>query len=312
MYIGFIAKLNCEKKELSVRIEKIDRLIDMLRELDGPSELVGPGREPPEPPDERTPARTNRAAKKPKNITVTLAGRKKSLYKGVSPTKPTLAGVVRFNAVYWDGKKKRAISLGTYARELEAAAVYQDHAGNKAKAAEYRRMDKQQMSVDPEPPGTDMAKPKHVAGHRGPLKKVSRYKGVSLCKQRKNGRQKWRVQFCDKGKVVSLGAYHTELEAAAVYQDHAGNKAKAAEYRNLDRQQQGKQDNLNTTPDAIRQRRADAAEQAENNPDRTEKVKMVTIYICSHCGIETKSEPVRCNHCDSASFKTQKVPADSV
>jgi len=237
---------------------------------------------------------------------------KKSIYKGVSPTKPTLAGVVRFNAVYWDGKKKRAISLGTYARELEAAAVYQDHAGNKAKAAEYRRMDKQQMSVDPEPPGTDMAKPKHVAGHRGPLKKVSRYKGVSLCKQRKNGRQKWRVQFCDKGKVVSLGAYHTELEAAAVYQDHIGDKGLAAEYRRMDAQQQGKQDNLNTTPDAIRQRRADAAEQAENNPDRTEKVKMVTIWRCSHCKVETKSEPVRCNHCDSASFKTKRVPADSV
>ncbi|MCJ7778854.1 MAG: hypothetical protein MUP16_11145 [Sedimentisphaerales bacterium] len=72
-----------------------------------------------------------------------LSIRKKSQYKGVSPTKPTLAGVVHYNSVIWDGKKKKAISLGVYDSEIEAAAVYQDHIGNKAKAAEYRRMDKQ-------------------------------------------------------------------------------------------------------------------------------------------------------------------------
>jgi len=157
-------------------------------------------------------------------------------------------------------------------------------------------------------------KPEHIAGLRGPRKKASQYKGVSRDSPRKDGSRKWRAQYWDgkKQKPVSLGMFETELLAAAAYQDHAGNKAKAAEYRNLDRQQQGKQDNLNTTPDAIRQRRADAAEQAENNPDRTEKVKMVTIWRCSHCKVETKSEPVRCNHCDSASFKTKRVPADSV
>ena len=164
---------------------------------------------------EKPAAKTVRRTAKPvRKATGKLGKRKKSKYKGVSPAKPTLAGVVRYNAICWDGKKKRAISLGTYDRELEAAAVYQDHIGNKAKAAEYRR---------------------------------------------------------------------------------------------LDRQQQGKQNSTNTTPDAIRQRKADMAEQVENNPDRESKPPLpkLKIWICTHCKMSFKhpTKPLRCPNCDSTSFR---------
>jgi len=149
MYIGIIAKLAGEKKELSARIEKIDHTIELLRELDGPSDPAEP-----EKPEARPVAlrKYNKRKVTPPNPALKATGklgkRKKSQYKGVSPAKPTLSGVVHFNSVYWDGKKKRAISLGTYDRELEAAAVYQDHIGNKEKAAEYRRLDAQQQGLD--------------------------------------------------------------------------------------------------------------------------------------------------------------------
>jgi len=153
MYIGIIAKLNGEKKELSARIEKIDRTIVLLRELDGPSELSEqhrpPEREPLDPPDE-TPARRKykkRKVKKPKpkHIAGLRGPRKKvSKYKGVSRDNPRKDGSRKWRAQYWDGVKKKPVSLGMFERELLAAAAYQDHEGNKAKAAEYRRLDKQQ------------------------------------------------------------------------------------------------------------------------------------------------------------------------
>jgi len=138
---------------------------------------------------------------------------------------------------------------------------------------------------------------KHVAGHRGPLKKVSQHKGVSLCKKRKNGTQKWRVQYYDPStrRIKSLGAYYSEIEAAAVYQDHIGNEVEAARLRALDKQQT-----------------ADMAEQKENNPDRVKADKMVMVWVCSHCRIEWKSKPDSCPNCNSASFKPKKVDADSI
>ena len=138
---------------------------------------------------------------------------------------------------------------------------------------------------------------KHIAGHHGPLKKVSQHKGVSLCKKRKNGTQKWRVQYYDPStrRIKSLGAYYSEIEAAAVYQDHIGNEVEAARLRALDKQQT-----------------ADMAEQKENNPDRVKADKMVMVWVCSRCRIEWKSKPDSCPNCNSASFKPKKVDADSI
>jgi len=214
MYIGIIAKLNGEKKGLAVRIGKIDHTIELLRELDGPSELSRP--EPPDPIEQPDPEKPPRR---------------------------------KYNT---------------------------------------RKIKKE--------------KPQHIAGLRGPRKKASKFKGVSRDGPRKDGSRKWRAQYWDgkKQKPVSLGMFETELLAAAAYQDHDGNKAEAARLRSLDSGQSGRS-----------QQKADIAEQADNNPDR-EKVKIVTIYICSHCNTEWNSKPDRCPHCDSASFKAKKVPADSV
>lgn len=215
MYIGIIANLTGEKNKLMERVEKINCTIDLLRELDGPSELSEPDpgeppeREPLDPPD----------------------------------TKPVT-----------------------------------------------RKYNKRKVTA------VRAKKPKHVAGHRGPLKKASQYKGVSLCKKRKNGTQKWRVQFCGNGKIQSLGSYKTELEAAAVYQDHIGDKAEAKRLRSLD--------SPRSTGSDSRQRKADMAEQRENNPNKPGRSKL-KIWICTHCKMDFKhpTRPLRCPNCDSASFK---------
>ena len=216
MYIGIIAKLAYEKKELSAKIEKIDRTIVLLRELDGPSELSDP-----------------------------------VVKKRDKPEKKNVRGPY----------KKRGITSRKAAERIAGKAV------------------------------------KHIAGHHGPLKKVSQHKGVSLCKKRKNGTQKWRVQYYDPStrRIKSLGAYYSEIEAAAVYQDHIGNEVEAARLRALDKQQT-----------------ADMAEQKENNPDRVKADKMVMVWVCSHCRIEWKSKPDSCPNCNSASFKPKKVDADSI
>jgi len=204
MYIGIIAKLAVKKMDALALIEKIDNAIELLLELDGPSELS----------------------------------------KSTMPAEPV--------------KPKRTC--------------------RKRKAAK------------PEP--------KHVAGHRGPLKKASQYKGVSLCKMRKNGTQKWRVQYYDPsvGKIKSLGAYDTELKAAAAYQDYVGDKAAAAEYRRLDAQQRG----------MARQQAADMAEQVENNPDKPTGKKKDTYYVCDHCKLETLTRPTSCIQCRGASFSKKR------
>lgn len=137
--------------------------------------------------------------------------------------------------------------------------------------------------------------PKHVAGHRGPRNQFSKYKGVTKGPIRKNGKWKYRAHFWDGRKNISLGMFDDDLLAAAAVADRKGDKAEAARLRAM-----------------AGQSAADMDEQAENNPDRPEKVKMVTIYICSHCNTEWKSRPDRCPHCDGATFKTKKVPADSV
>ena len=67
------------------------------------------------------------------------------------------------------------------------------------------------------------------SSRRGPRSK-SRYKGVS--KAKKPG--KFRAQFWDKEKNKNkyLGTFDSELEAAAAYQDHIGNKKEAMRLRN--------------------------------------------------------------------------------
>jgi len=79
-----------------------------------------------------------------------LPPRKKSKYKGVSPLPPTKDGTIKFSATYWDGKKGKSVHMGTFENELNAAAAYQDHIGDKAEAARLRAMVK--------PPDADMAK----------------------------------------------------------------------------------------------------------------------------------------------------------
>lgn len=143
-------------------------------------------------------------------------------------------------------------------------------------------------------------KVKHVAGLLGPKNQSSQYKGVKKSKKPyADGRDRFEVSFYNKQtqKLKYLGSFDNELLAAATYQERAGNKDEAKRLRSLTRQQ-----------------KADMAEQAENNQDKPEPdaKKKVTIYVCSHCKLETKSKPIRCAQCDGASFKPQRVDADSV
>ena len=89
--------------------------------------------------------------------------RKKSQYKGVSPMKPLRSGKIRYQAVYWDGEEKKSRTIGAYDREIEAAAVYQDHIGNKDEANRLRALDKQdradmgeQKENNPDRPGSKL------------------------------------------------------------------------------------------------------------------------------------------------------------
>jgi len=240
---------------------------------------------------------------------------KKSIYKGVSPAKPNSSGVVRYHSTYWDGKKGKAAHLGTFGDELEAAAVYQDHIGDKAEAARLRALAGQSAAEQKIRPGKKMRGkyvrrsgpvardpsnerqassdgPKHIPGLRGPREKASKYKGVSIAKPRKDGTQLWRAQSWENGKLVSLGQFESDLLAAAAYAEHKGEQTEAERLRAL-----------------AGQSSAGMTEQAENNPDRA---RQVTIYICAHCKNEWKSKPDRCPHCDGATFTPKKVDEDKV
>lgn len=60
--------------------------------------------------------------------------RKKSKYKGVSPSKTP----GKFRGQFWDKKNNRNVGLGTFDSELLAAAAYQEAAGNKKEAIRLR------------------------------------------------------------------------------------------------------------------------------------------------------------------------------
>ncbi len=143
--------------------------------------------------------------------------------------------------------------------------------------------------VTPKPKRLSKVRVDHIAGLRGPRNQNSRYKGVSLNKPKKDGTQKFRVQFWN-GKLkknIPLGTFNSELKAAAVYQDHIGNKDEAAKLHGQARQQQ-----------------ADMAEQAENNPDRPPaKKKGKKIWVCKRCGLKYRTDPtkhscIKCQHKD--------------
>jgi len=134
----------------------------------------------------------------------------------------------------------------------------------------------------------------HIAGLRGPRKQASKYKGVSLTKMKADGTQKFRVQFWDgpKKRNIPLGAYESELEAAAVYQDYAGNKAEAQKLRALAKQQ-----------------KSDMVEQADNNPDRPKAKKKMKEWRCKHCGLEVRHPTmpsIGCIQCNSSSYEQIK------
>jgi len=176
MYIGIIAKLAGEKKELSARIEKIDHTIELLRELDGPSDPAEP-----EKPEARPVAlrKYNKRKVTPPNpalkATGKLSKRKKSKYKGVSPLKPNKSGKIRYQAVHWDNKEKKCRTIGVYERELEAAAVYRDHVGDTAKAADYRSLDKQQQGLDKKRQADDTEQAENNPDRPSGKKKVAYY-----------------------------------------------------------------------------------------------------------------------------------------
>ncbi len=75
-----------------------------------------------------------------------ISKRKKSQYKGVSPLKPLKSGKIKYQAVCWDGKNKKCVTIGTYETELEAADAYRDYTGDKAEAAKLRAQAKQQQA----------------------------------------------------------------------------------------------------------------------------------------------------------------------
>jgi len=101
MHIGIIAKLNGEKTELSARIEKINRTIVLLRELDGPSELSE--QDPGEPPELKPPV--------PKAKTK----RKNTKKKPVKPKKPKLTrGQRNFKPTGSTKKNKRSYGTNEY------------------------------------------------------------------------------------------------------------------------------------------------------------------------------------------------------
>ena len=272
MHIGIIAKLNGEKTELSARIEKIDRAIILMRELDGPSELSEP-----DPPDEPG-----------------LCTKKCPVCKGSDH--------------HWLEDCDDQGNPIYRCKHCSATKPYELDSPDETPA---RRKYKKRKVKKP--------KPKHIAGLRGPRKKVSKYKGVSRDNPRKDGSRKWRAQYWDgvKKKPVSLGMFERELLAAAAYQDHEGNKAKAAEYRRLDKQQrkQASHDKQRRGADD-KQQQADMAEQAENNPDR-EKVKSKKVkgkkyaYKCNNpaCGLEWQTKPSYCPGagCYGTSFKKIEV-----
>jgi len=156
MYIGMIAKLAGEKNDLSARIEKIDKLIELLCGLYGPSELVPPS-EPEKPADKPAlPARMKKDRKDagkgvkvaPKNRKYTkrkpdnkVRKGKKSQYKGVKVSKkPYADGRTRYEVSWYDPATQKVKFLGCFDNEYLAAAKYQEHDGDKVEAARLRAL----------------------------------------------------------------------------------------------------------------------------------------------------------------------------
>lgn len=112
-------------------------------------------------------------------------------------------------------------------------------------------------------------------------KTKSKYKGV-IVTERSDGTLYFRGNIWDAAlkKTKYLGAFDSELLAAAAVQKVLGNYEEA-------------------------QRLTDMAEQAKNKPDRVvgkKKGNIEKYYKCKHCGLETKTRPVQCMGCNSASF----------
>lgn len=127
-----------------------------------------------------------------------------------------------------------------------------------------------------------------TASRKGPRNPSSRFKGVKKNKKPyKDGRARFEVTFYNKKKSQSeyLGSFDNEYLAAARYQERDGNKVEAQRLRKL-ADQDG--DDQARPGDMAKQRRADRAEQEENNRDRPtdKKKKTVTIYVCNLCGLE--------------------------
>ena len=177
----------------------------------------------------------------------------------------------------------------------ECVAVVGDDAFTAVKMPEIKDPPKpQKPDTKPEQPAN---KHKSTSTKKKSNRHTSRYKGVERLKPNKSGQVKFKASYWDGNhkKNIYLGTHESELIAAAFYQDHIGNKERAAELRAQAKQQQ-----------------ADMAEQAENNPDRpldgTDRHNLKrqgkTYWICKRCGLEYQSKG-QCAGCGN--FDMQKV-----
>ena len=125
------------------------------------------------------------------------------------------------------------------------------------------------------------ARKKQKLESTAPKLRKTKHKGVYAGRIRKDGTQMWLVACWDsmKQKNVKLGSFTSELEAAAVAKRFY---------------------------EQAKQRQADMAEQAENNPDRPgpkkRNKKTKTVWVCKRCGVKWDFKPKNCTYCQNDDF----------
>ena len=138
------------------------------------------------------------------------------------------------------------------------------------------------------------AKTKKTSTGKITRSKKSKYKGVSPIKLKSGEFRYIVVKWNGKTrKNERLGAYDSELLAAAAYEAHVGNIIEARRLRKQD-------EKIRNTP----VNPADLQEQIENNPDRSIGRKLgTTIYVCKRCGVKYEVKPKQCTHCMCDDFR---------
>jgi len=319
-----IANLEARLQPLEQRIDTIKQTIELLRQLDAETPIAPPRqtrglggaaktenipknippRDVPKPVKAKPP---HRPGPRPRRW-----AKKRSQYKGVTII-ARRQGPAKYQATYWDRKLGKAVHLGTFDDEIQCAIMVARRLG---KTEEVKRLSgllehaennpdrpagpgKAGIPTGHKPPSPAQAPSKARSSHKGASATTySQYKGVTKGKTRTDGTITFKAGAwspTDK-RNHRLGTYEIEELAAAAVEEFLGHADEAKRLRAM-----------------AEQKKADAIEQAENNPDRGQEtepgpagVEHVSVaWECGACGHIhlVAARPRKCEKCRHESLR---------